>query len=278
MEMSGLNGLYALVRWTRFPVASVRLFAWTLAAVAVFVAASLYAATLTPGSSPADGQAILDNEERVIYKIELDGSPPPADKAVNVQLTILDGSVGVGVNSTVVSELNLYVDTADPADPLLVAPASELTLNPVQANTVLTLAPAPQPTIPNGASRWVYVTAKFYGLAGAQTITLDPNVVITLEPSGGGAPFNPAGQTLGAPAVFSVSPSGGGGGGGGNSGGGGGGGSSGIVFDLAAARADSDSTVSAFGTVTEVPFGGEWIFALVAFACGLFYLYTRQPR
>lgn len=275
-EMSGFKSLYAMLQWVSLFVGLIRLRALAVTTIASFFAVPLYAATLTPASSPADGQAIVDNEERVIYKIQLDGAPPPSDKAVSIQLTILDGSVGVGVNSTVVSELNLYVDTADPADPLLVPPASELALNPVQANTAITLSPAPQPTIPvGGGGRWVYVTAKFYGLAGAQTITLDPNIVITLQEAGGGGTFNPANQTLGVPAVFTVSPSGGGGGG--NSGGGGGGGS-GIVFDLAAARADSDSTVSAYGTVTEVPFGGEWIFALVAFACGLFYLYARQPR
>jgi len=171
VEMSGLKGFCTLNKWKRVFVNPMGLCAPALMAIVFFPAAHLYAGTVTNASSPANGQAILDNEERVIYKIELDGDPPPADKAVNVQLNILDGSVGVGVNSTVVSELNLYVDAADPADPLLVPPASELTLNPVQANTVLTLAPAPQPTIPAGGSRWVYVTAKFYGLAGAQTIT-----------------------------------------------------------------------------------------------------------
>lgn len=127
----------------------------------------------------------------------------------------------------------------------------------------------------------IFLTLTFNNpLASNETVLLEADIDIDVCQQGGGgagcpAPvFDPclnpntspcADMNLAAQAVFTVNATGGGG-------------SSGIVFDLAAARADSDSTVSSFGTVTEVPFGGEWIFALIAFGCGLFYLYTRQPR
>ena len=54
---------------------------------------------------------------------------------------------------------------------------------------------------------------------------------------------------------------------------GGGGGSSGSVTNFAAARADTSFLLLTF---TEIPFGGEWLFALAGLAYGVYALYRRQ--
>ena len=55
--------------------------------------------------------------------------------------------------------------------------------------------------------------------------------------------------------------------------GGGGGGGSGSVTNFAAARADTSFLLLTF---TEIPFGGEWLFALAGLAYGVYALYRRQ--
>ena len=52
-----------------------------------------------------------------------------------------------------------------------------------------------------------------------------------------------------------------------------GGGSSGSVTNFAAARADTSFLLLTF---TEIPFGGEWLFALAGLAYGVYALYRRQ--
>ena len=283
MEMSGLKRSF--VRAMR----TYRRMVLAVLALAVSTADVVYAqpTDILNGPASASGDpGITDLTEPVIYRLQLDGGGGGSARVVqfnNVELT---------ANAGVIASLNLYYDNGDPGN--LYGGGGTLMaqiLNPA-LGADLSIAPGAPVNI-TGADRWFFLTLTFNNpLASNETVLLEADIDIDVCQQGGGgagcpAPvydpcLNPntspcADMNLAAQAVFTVNATGGGGGGGGgNSGGGGGGGSSGIVFDLAAARADSDSTVSSFGTVTEVPFGGEWIFALIAFGCGLFYLYTRQ--
>ncbi|MGB1890736.1 MAG: hypothetical protein ACPHSD_03690 [Candidatus Latescibacterota bacterium] len=267
-------------------------------ALAVSTADEVYAQPtdiLNGGPASASGDpGITDLTEPVIYRLQLQGGG-------GSQRVVQFNDVELTANAGVIASLNLYYDNGDPGN--LYGGGGTLMaqiLNPA-LGVDLSIAPGAPVNI-TGSDRWFFLTLTFNNpLASNETVLLEADIDIDVCQQGGGGAGCPApvydpclnpntspctDMNLAAQAVFTVNATGGGGGGGGgggsggggggNSGGGGGGGSSGVVFDLAAARADSDSTVSSFGTVTEVPFGGEWIFALIAFSCGLFYLYTRQ--
>jgi hypothetical protein len=240
------------------------------------------AATISAGPTGLTGVVNVNpGSEVVIYSVRIVRDPPPQEVILRIGIVVEDLTVPTGISNADFTALNLYEDQAGGGSGAF--DAGDLLLGTVAGGAIVlggeTDIPAAGATLlPGGAGRYYFITAQIS--AGATighafrvgTVTPAPanNIDIDQDPPGPGGFDGVTDQTLDgfvmpADANRVVIQAAGGGGGGG------GGGGAGVVSVV-----DTSGAVIVLDQPKDIPFGGEWLFALAALAYGVYALYRHR--